>query len=251
MTHANGGNAELDVALIARLRAFSDQRNDAGYLQTINDALKLVHTQDTGEPLVPLNHETLGNRVFVWLVELGVPADESQRLKLRKTVVGKLRDAAHSLPKGYSLIIRDAFRTDEMVWRLYELYIQRLKVREPGLTESDCDVKVRNILAMPDDPVPPGHMTGGAVDVNLGDERGQRVDLELPENEMPRSLQAPMFCVGLPSKLVERRKVLYESMIGQGFHNYFREYWHYSYGDAYWAVRRLDKRTLYGIPRST
>ena len=65
---------------------------------------------------------------------------------------------------------------------------------------------------------------------------------------MPRKLQAPTFCDGLPDELVQRRRLLYGALTAQGFHNYSREYWHYSYGDAYWAVRRKDKTAIYGIP---
>lgn len=241
---------DLDVELIARLRKLGEANDDAGYLRTINEALAAVHTEENGEPLVRLSKDTLGDRIFLWLVDLGVETDEAERLQLRRTVVDKLRRAAKSLPSGYSLIIRDAFRTKKMVWDLYALYLQRLKAREPGLSESEYDVRIRNILAMPDDPVPPGHMTGGAVDVNLGDAVGRRVHLELPEAEMPRKLQAPMWCKGLPAEMVERRRILFDALTQQGFHNYFREYWHYSYGDAYWAVRRRNKVALYGVPRS-
>ena len=45
------------------------------------------------------------------------------------------------------------------------------------------------------------------------------------------------------------RKVLVEAMASAGFRNYAREYWHYSYGDAYWAVRRKEKVAIYGIPK--
>jgi D-alanyl-D-alanine dipeptidase len=242
---------ELDLTLITRLKELGERNDDAAYLETLNEALRTVRTQDNCEPLVSLDNTILGERAFIWLVDLGVEANEAQRRQLRRMVAEKLRRASETLPAGYSLIIRDAFRTERMTWALYTLYMERLRQREPNLTQAERDIRIRNILAMPDDPVPPGHMTGGAVDVNLGDATGRRLDLELPEAVMSRKLQAPMSCKGLPVTLVERRRILYDAMTGQGFHNYFREYWHYSYGDAYWAVRRKHKVTLYGIPQES
>jgi D-alanyl-D-alanine dipeptidase len=239
---------DIDVALIAELKGLSDRNDEEGYLARLNSALAEVVTEDNGEPLIKLSAETLGPRVHLWLVGLGVPADEAERLHLRAGVVQRLRAASETLPYGYTLIVRDAFRSARTIWALYDLYVQRLRERQPELTDHERDISVRNLLAMPDDSVPPGHMTGGAVDVNLGDNQGRRLDLEVPESTMSRKLQAPTFCPGLPSEVVARREILYQVLTGAGFHNYFREYWHYSFGDAYWAVRRVNKVAIYGIP---
>ncbi len=243
-------NEELDVALIERLKELGSDEDSARYLATLDEALARVKTIDNQEPLVKLNNNSLGNRIHIWLVDLEVETTEVERLQLRRTVAEKLKAAADSLPFGYSLIIRDAFRSEKMIWDLFSHYLQRLGDREPELSARERELRVRTLLAMPDDLVPPGHMTGGAVDVNLGDADGCRLDLEVPADQIPRKLQAPTFCSGLPDQLVRRRQLLYRSLTNQGFYNYFREYWHYSYGDAYWAVRRKNKRALYDIPRT-
>lgn len=239
----------LDVDLIRKLREIGDRNANAEYLAVLNEALTKVVTIDNEEPLVPLNIETLGSRTFVDLVGLGVDSNETERLQLREGVVARLKRAADSLPSGYSLLIRDAFRTEAMVWNLYALYIERLKEREPTLTDAERDLRVRNLLAMPDDPVPPGHMTGGAVDAVLGDAKGNRLQLEVSEEQIPRIDQAVTFYPRLPAEILKKRSILFGALTGQGFNNYFREYWHFSYGDAYWAVRRRDKTAVYGIPR--
>jgi D-alanyl-D-alanine dipeptidase len=248
LSQAPSGVEDLDAPLIRERRELSDREDYAGYLAVLNRALEEVKTKDNHEPMIGLTPEALGPRLFIWLVKLDVEANEIARLQLRQSVVQKLRAAADSLPPGHSLIIRDAFRTAGMVWDLYHLYMARLEQREPNLSKAECDVRIRNLLAMPDDPVPPGHMTGGAVDINLGDANGKRVDLEVNEKVRPRKLQAPTFCAGLPQELISRRKLLYDALTAQGFHNYSREYWHYSFGDAYWAVRRKEKTAIYGIP---
>jgi zinc D-Ala-D-Ala dipeptidase len=239
---------ELDMALIAALQAMNDRRDDRGYLDVLNAALAKVITRDNAEPMVRLTSDAIGDRIFIDLVKFGVEHDGDERLQLREGVVVKLRKAAESLPNGYSLIIRDAFRTERMVWALYHQYVENLRAREPDLTEQERDLRIRNLLAMPDNVVPPGHMTGGAVDVVLGNATGARVNVEVSPDQIPRTDQAYTFCAGLPDDIVEKRRILLQGLAAQGFHNYFREYWHFSYGDAYWAVRRRDKVAVYGIP---
>ena len=244
---ANIDTGEIDELLIAELRRLGDALDYEGYLKRLYAALDNVRTVECGEPLVPLNADTLCARLSLQLVSLGIPTDEGGRAFLRRGVVDRLNDAARSLPTGYSLIIRDALRTRRNVLDLYQKYSERLKAEKPTLSARDIDLEIRNVLAMPDSPVPPGHMTGGAVDVVLGDANGHRVDVELPADRMPRKLQAPTLCPGLPPELIERRTILHQAMTRHDFHNYFKEYWHFSYGDAYWAVRRKVKVAIYGI----
>lgn len=51
--------------------------------------------------------------------------------------------------------------------------------------------------------------------------------------------EQPKLGEDIDMELVEKLKKL----------SYSREYWHYSYGDAYWAVRRKNKVAIYGIPQ--
>lgn len=246
--HQPNRSDDLDAELIRQLKELGDRNDYAGYLDALNVALEKVVTVDNGEQLIPLTADSLGQRVHIRLVPIGIEANEMDRLHLRQALVEKIQSAAESLPPGYTLIVRDAFRTKKMVLDLYQLYINRLKNENPQLTERECDLRIRNLLAMPDDPVPPGHMTGGAVDIVLGDDTGERVNVEVSSDLIPRKDQATTFCPGLPQEIMERRLLLFNSLTQQGFHNYFKEYWHFSYGDAYWAVRRRYKNAIYGIP---
>jgi len=45
----------------------------------------------------------------------------------------------------------------------------------------------------------------------------------------------------------EHRKLLVETMLGVGFSNCRDEWWHYSYGDAGWAVRFGQETCSYGL----
>ena len=44
----------------------------------------------------------------------------------------------------------------------------------------------------------------------------------------------------------KNRLFLYQAMIDVGFVNLTTEWWHYSYGDQYWAIYKEKKQALYG-----
>ena len=58
---------------------------------------------------------------------------------------------------------------------------------------------------------------------------------------------ATTFQPKLPNYIQRNRQLLYEVMTGVGFVNYPLEYWHYSYGDYYWAKANGVDSAIYGI----
>ncbi len=240
--------SELDNELIEKLRILGERNRYAEYLKILHEALQKVKIEENGEPVVYLL-DSLDKDIFIELVKLNVPAQDEERLWLRQGVIEKLNMAQKLLPEGYHLLIRDVFRTEKIVWDLYHLHLSNLKEKEPALTDKEVELKIRNIMAVPDDPVTPGHMTGGAIDIILADNNKQKIQLRVDEQVIPREEQDFTFCSKLSPDILAKRRILHNAMIGVGFHNYFREFWHYSYGDAYWAVRRKNKVAIYGIPK--
>ena len=175
-------------------------------------------------------------------------AAKVQVFYLREGIIKRLKQAQKNLPNGYHLWLANTTRTVEIVWNLYHKYIKEAKEKDPSLSDKEADLKIRNILAMPDDKIPPGHTTGGALDVILCDNKGKKLPMKVPYDEIPAEVQSFTDYQNLPGEILKNRKILYKAMIDAGFQNYFREFWHYSYGDAYWAVRRKKKIAVYGIP---
>lgn len=244
---------EMDTELSEQLEKLGKENGYQEYLDLLNKNLKKVKIHECNERLLYLPKH-LSKDIFIKPfnpeknTEVEDEAGYKNKLFLRETVVKKLNRAQTLLPKGYHLVIMDPLRTEAMVWKLYKKYFEKAKKEEPELSDNEIDLKLRNLLAMPDDLVPPGHMTGGALDVVLADEQGELMPMETDCREIPKEKQRFTFCPGLPKKIIERRKILYDALTKIGFQNYFREYWHYSYGDPYWAVRRKNKKALYGIP---
>jgi len=237
-------NSELDLELIEKLEKIGTQNKYKEYLDVVNEELEKVRIEESGEPMFYLPQH-LPKSIFL---NPSKKDSKYQLFYLRKGIVDRLKYVQKTLPRGYHLWIANATRTEKIVKELYDIYIKRFQNEDPKLSHKEIDVKVRNILAMPDDSTPPGHMTGGAIDILLADKNGVRLPMKIDKNKVSNEVQSFTFYPNLPPEIKKNRKILYDTMVGVGFNNYFREFWHYSYGDAYWAVRRKKKVAIYGIP---
>jgi D-alanyl-D-alanine dipeptidase len=61
-----------------------------------------------------------------------------------------------------------------------------------------------------------------------------------------REATCPMDAPGLSPKARTNRAVLAEAMSTAGFVNYPTEWWHWSYGDRYWALISGEEHAVYG-----
>ncbi len=254
MENFENKNSELDTELIGRLQKLGKENKYQEYLDLLHKDLERVQIKECGEELLYLPKH-LSKNIFIKpydpekVREVRDEEEYKSKLFLRKRIIEKLNYAQNNLPVAFYLMIMDALRTEDMVWNLYKYYFDKKRRENPALTDKEIDLWLRNLLAMPDDPVPPGHMTGGAVDVVLVDKQGEKIPMEIDYQIIPKEEQKFTFCPGLPEEIKKNRQILYDALINAGFHNYFREYWHYSYGDPYWAVRRKNKAAIYDIPK--
>ena len=237
-------NSEIDLKLTKKLEKRGKQNKYKEYLEQIDQEFKKVRTEENDERMLYLA-KYLPKTIFL---NSEKNAAKYQTFYLREGIIDRLKYVQKSLPKGYHLWLANTTRTEKVVLELYDLYIKRFKKQNSQLANEDVDLKVRNILAMPNDKIPPGHMTGGALDVILADDKGKKLPMKIDKKKVPTEVQSFTFYPKLPKEMKKNRKILYNAMISVGFNNYFREFWHYSYGDAYWAVRRKKKVAIYGIP---
>lgn len=244
------GESEIDEEFVLKLRELGRENRYQEYLDTLHPTLKEVVLNESDEPLLYLK-EHLDPRIAINLAELPIELtaeEHHSRLYLRKGIIERLNRVQAALPDEFRLCVRDPLRTEDIVWKLYRAYVANA-IEEQGVNEETADLYVRNILALPDDPVTPGHMTGGAIDVVLLHADGSRAQMVIDYEVIPRKEQMFTDCEGLPEHVVYHRQLLKTHMEHEGFLNYFREYWHYSFGDSYWAVRRKKKVAHYGIPK--
>lgn len=194
-------------------------------------ALNRVRLRENGEPLVEIAND------LKVLREFAVPF-------VREGVAKRLNDAAKNLPPKYRIGLREGWRSIERQKFVYDRYFEKLKRENPNASYATLRRMTNRFYAPYDQKAPPGHSTGGAVDVWLLDENGEPIDLH---GQGDRFANAPTFRAGLPKEIVEGRRMLFDAMIAAGFTNCRDEWWHYSYGDAAWAVRLNKTECPYGF----
>lgn len=197
-------------------------------------ALDLVPLKENGEPLVDLREvapqiKILRPQTIPWC---------------RKKVAEMVVEAADLLPHGFGIGVTDAWRPIERQRRIYEWMSNAAREAFPGRSHASLRRTVNRWVAPPYRKAPPGHCTGAALDVNLLDSSGEIVDVSAP---FERFQAAPTYCHGLTHEAQVHRMMLVEAMLGAGFSNCRDEWWHYSYGDAGWAVRMDQPYCSYGL----
>lgn len=162
---------------------------------------------------------------------------------LRLQVAQKLEIAAQNLPPGYKIGVVDAWRPFERQVKIWNWFYGSLEKIRPDLNYAAKRRIVCRFVAPVDQKAPPGHTTGAAVDVWLLDADGNEVDVTSP---FERLAGAPTYVYGLTETAHSNRSILVMAMLKAGFSNCRDEWWHYSFGDAGWAVRMDETTCIYG-----
>lgn len=201
--------------------------------------LRTIKIVDNGEPLVDFLQ-------YCPELMLDQPRMNYKRETLvRKSVAEMLCKAAKSLPKGYRLGMIEGWRGPHIQRRMYMMTWNMMKEKNPEWSETKLKRVVNQFTAPPNKVVPPPHSTGGAVDVNLLNEDGQRLDHSSPYH--PHDPKGFFFdAPGLSDVARRNRDILAEAMLAGGLTNYPSEYWHWSYGDQGWAYRGGRPHALFG-----
>lgn len=162
---------------------------------------------------------------------------------VRKSVAEMAVHAAELLPDGVFLAVTDAYRPVIRQKLIYDWLTSCVLEVWPDITLAALRRKVNRWVAPFDQKAPPGHSTGGAIDVLLQNASGEPLDVHSPYD---RFTAAPTYTIGLDPDAQRNRLLLVETMLAAGFSNCRDEWWHYSYGDAGWAVRTGAETCFYG-----
>jgi D-alanyl-D-alanine dipeptidase len=215
----------VDEALRERLRAVSGREPIA--------ALNAVKEVECGEPLTDLRR----SHPKLIIARRCLPF-------LRLRVAQMLFTAADALPEGYKFSVRTCLRTHAMQKALFDRYFAELQEKHPDWSYSALRRQTCRFFAPYDQKAPPGHCTGAALDVHLVLPSGHKADLVKP---LTGWKAAKSEAIGLGKTALRNREILFEAMLIAGFSNCAEEFWHYSWGDAGWAVRVGAKTCIYGL----
>jgi len=165
---------------------------------------------------------------------------------VRREVADMLVAAAESLPEGLFLVVVTGYRSLKMQARAYRRYRRHLCRKHPTWPACIVRREANRFLHPADSHSPPGHCTGGAVDVALAYRNGRQLDTT--SSEIPDANTWATFYRHLTPVARANRALLYSTMLKAGFTNCYDEWWHYSYGDTAWAVRLGKPYAIYDRP---
>ena len=156
---------------------------------------------------------------------------------VREGVAARLAAAAATLPDGLCLVVWDGYRPIETQASLYNAYLDELTMIHSDWPADAIEAAAARYVTPPSRSgvAPPPHLTGGAVDLTLGDGDGRPLDLGtdfdvfVPE-AASRALE------GAPGVVRDLRRTLFWALADQGFTAYHEEWWHFDHGDQFWGL---------------
>ncbi|MEU6990249.1 M15 family metallopeptidase [Streptomyces sp. NPDC046465] len=197
-----------------------------------------IPVHDCGEPLIDLRHLP-----FVDVDDrLADPA--GAYAQLREGVAWRLARAARLLPEGLRLLITEGYRPIDLQIKYFEEYVAELRRAHPDWTGNHLHRQASRSLSPPE--VAP-HVAGAAVDVTLRTASGTELDLGTPVNAGPEESGGDCYTDAddISSTARRNRRTLTAALATVGLVNYPTEWWHWSYGDRYWALTTNSPRAHY------
>lgn len=190
-----------------------------------------VPVLDDGEPLVALTPDLSPAGALV-----------------RGGLADRLADAAASLRRrrpGLALRVVEGHRSVADQRAIVARYAAELRRLHPDLEDDGLRVLTSRFVS-PVEVAP--HVAGAAVDLTLVDVCGHELDLGTPIDATPEQSDGRCYFAadGIGADARAHRDLLADLLGGAGLVNYPTEWWHWSYGDRYWALTTGAPHAFYG-----
>lgn len=164
---------------------------------------------------------------------------------LRCGVVDRLVTAQSMLPRGIRLLIIEGYRPLTTQERYFQEYRDQLYRAHPDWSAAELDEEASRYIAPPQ--VAP-HVAGAAVDLTLHGEDGTELPMGTAVNATPQESAGRCYTAAADIAPVARRNrhLLSGALRAVQLVNYPSEWWHWSYGDRYWAFVSGAATARYG-----
>ncbi|MBG6102399.1 M15 family metallopeptidase [Micromonospora vinacea] len=165
--------------------------------------------------------------------------------RLRAGVVDRLLAAQRALPGGLRLLVVEGYRPYQAQLAIFTGYRDELRRRHPDWSPQRLHRETTKFVS-PVEVAP--HSTGGAVDLTLCTDDGVELDLGTAIDATPEDSADACFtdAPAIVGTARRHRQIMVDALGGAGMVNYPTEWWHWSYGDRYWALITGAPRTRYG-----
>ena len=197
---------------------------------------RAVPIEPVDEPLVAVGDIGRSVRDDTRYHAMGLPGARPRSM-VREGVADRLDRVVASLPDGVTLVVWDGWRAFETQRALYDDWMGQLCTAHPEWDAATLAREAARFVSVPsvDPACPAPHVTGGAVDLTLGDGDGRPLDLGTDFDAFVPEAGA-VALEGVPGAPRELRRRLFWAMADAGFTAYVEEWWHFDFGDQFWGA---------------
>ena len=177
---------------------------------------------------------------------------------VRRGVLTLLLEAAGRLPPGFRLVLLDGWRPAPLQTALFNKYREELREAMPFKNDEELGSLAARFIASPSsNPERPSpHLTGGAVDLTIADDKGFCLYMGSDFDETTDRSGTAYYekrassggaMAGKTLEALDNRRMLFAVMTGAGFTNFPDECWHFDYGNQNWALLSGKSCAIYGV----
>lgn len=172
---------------------------------------------------------------------------------MRQEVYNRLIEAQKLLPPDIKFCIYEAYRSlklqkalfderytytekDNPTWSHEQIFLETIKLVSPVINLDGS----KNI---------PPHSTGGAFDIYLINKNGKALDMGIHPADWlsdKTGVLSQTYSSAISDEAKHNRTIMNKALLAVGFANYPTEFWHWSYGDRYWAFMQKRPAAIYG-----
>ena len=135
---------------------------------------------------------------------------------------------------------------------LFENFATIQRSRYLSFNDEDLNNNIEKYVSIPsqDSSHPSPHLTGGAIDLTIIDNNKLELEMGTAFDSFEDKSKTTFFeQLTKPSfqELIylKNRRILFNLLSFVGFTNYPYEWWHYDYGNQYWAIQRNKQTAFY------
>ncbi|MEU7563755.1 M15 family metallopeptidase [Streptomyces eurythermus] len=196
-----------------------------------------IPVADCGEPLIDVRGTLL--------VDDRKADTTGSYAHLRRGVLDRLVHAQSLLPNGLRLLHVEGYRPPDLQRRYFEEYADELRAANPAWSDDQVHEAASRYVSPPE--IAP-HSAGAAVDLTLVDADGTELDMGTRVNASPEESDGACYtdADSISHQARTNRSLLVSALSVAGLINYRTEWWHWSYGDRYWALMTNQPAALYG-----
>lgn len=227
-------------------------------MRTDFEASNIILLSDPGVLAITIieNHEPMIDLATQQEIVFG-PSPEipnnTEYTKLRKTVYEKLKLAQSILPKGLHFSLYEGYRSIHLQKMLFDNRSKQIKALHPHWSQDQIFIETTKFVSPvinqdKSENIPP-HSTGGAIDVYLIDDNGKPVEMGIQPKDWMNDIDGTISLTAsqiITDEAKNNREIMSNALTTVGFVNYPTEYWHWSYGDRYWAYYKNQPHAIYG-----